>query len=592
MAYDKIIPIHSRLDHCMDYVLNHEKTDMAAVLAYIGQEGKNTVPDSGSALETAINCALESAYRDMQETKRRWGKTGGVLGYHLIHAFAPGEVTPQQAHEIGVEFAARLLGDRYEAVVSTHLDRAHLHPPINPVIKLDQPIVYSGSSVASNADISVAKRPSDLISVGNVFGTADESFINGSKYGMEIPYLSVSSDGEVWAKGFGRNGDKPAPQSLVDFISNGANVSIANKGYEVHSAPVTTASNTALDVNNFKDTPYGDASWDALVQQMSVSEMRRLIKDGGYTTAAVSSVNKAKSVDLDGPCGLNYFPNPDKYPGVAYPSPITLASTWNVELAEEFGTSIAKEASVQGAGGWYAPGANIHRTPFSGRNFEYYSEDPVLSGFMAMNTCSAATDGGVVVYLKHFVLNDSEVNRNRNVLHWCSEQALREIYLKAFEYPVKANIRFGKTSTTGMMSAFNYIGDRWCGASYELLTTVLRNEWGFQGTVVTDYFGGYGYMSADCAIRAGNDLMLSTVSAELTTDSNDDQYYMQQASKNILYSYSRSGLAVADFSSDGMETWQIISIVINIVWWGITAALAVLCVMKWVKYVRSKEKQP
>lgn len=127
MAYDKIITIHSRLDHCMDYVLNQEKTDIAAVLSYIGQEGKNTLPDGRSVLETAINCELDSAYEDMMDTKRRWGKPGGVLGYHLIHAFAPGEVTPEQAHEIGVEFASRLLGDRYEAVVSTHLDREHLH---------------------------------------------------------------------------------------------------------------------------------------------------------------------------------------------------------------------------------------------------------------------------------------------------------------------------------------------------------------------------------------------------------------------------------------------------------------------------------
>ena len=127
MAYDKIITIRSRLDHCVDYVLNHEKTDMAAVLDYIGRADKNALPDGRSVLETAINCDLESAYQDMQETKRRWGKPGGVLGYHLIHAFAPGEVTPEQAHEIGVEFAARLLGDRYEAVVSTHLDRDHLH---------------------------------------------------------------------------------------------------------------------------------------------------------------------------------------------------------------------------------------------------------------------------------------------------------------------------------------------------------------------------------------------------------------------------------------------------------------------------------
>lgn len=127
MAYDKIITVRSRLDHCVDYVLNHEKTDMTAVLDYIGRADKNTLPDGRSVLETAINCNLDSAYRDMQETKRRWGKPGGVLGYHLIHAFAPGEVTPEQAHEIGVEFASRLLGDRYEAVVSTHLDREHLH---------------------------------------------------------------------------------------------------------------------------------------------------------------------------------------------------------------------------------------------------------------------------------------------------------------------------------------------------------------------------------------------------------------------------------------------------------------------------------
>jgi len=127
VAYDKIITVRSRLDHCMDYVLNHEKNDMAAVLNYIGREDKNILPDGRSALETAINCELDSAYRDMQETKRRWGKTGGVLGYHLIHAFAPGEVTPEKAHAIGVEFAYRLLGDRYEAVVSTHLDREHLH---------------------------------------------------------------------------------------------------------------------------------------------------------------------------------------------------------------------------------------------------------------------------------------------------------------------------------------------------------------------------------------------------------------------------------------------------------------------------------
>ena len=127
MAYDKIIPIKGRLDHCVNYVLNPDKTDLGRVLEYIGNDDKTITPDGRAILETAINCQLETAYQEMQATKRRWSKKGGVLGYHLIHSYAPGEVTPEQAHALGVEFARQLLGDRYEAVISTHLDHDHLH---------------------------------------------------------------------------------------------------------------------------------------------------------------------------------------------------------------------------------------------------------------------------------------------------------------------------------------------------------------------------------------------------------------------------------------------------------------------------------
>lgn len=127
MAYDKIIPIRRRLDHCVSYVLNPQKTDLGRVLEYIGNAGKTVTPDGKAVLETAINCQLDTAYREMQATKRRWSKTGGVLGYHLVHSYAPGEVTPEQAHEIGVEFARQLLQGKYEAVVSTHLDHDHIH---------------------------------------------------------------------------------------------------------------------------------------------------------------------------------------------------------------------------------------------------------------------------------------------------------------------------------------------------------------------------------------------------------------------------------------------------------------------------------
>ena len=127
MAYDKIIPVKRRLDHCVNYVLNPEKTDLGAVLEYIGNPDKTITPDGRAVLETAINCQLETAYQEMQETKKRWSKKGGVLGYHLVHSYAPGEVTPEQAHSIGVEFAGKLLQGRYEVVISTHLDHDHIH---------------------------------------------------------------------------------------------------------------------------------------------------------------------------------------------------------------------------------------------------------------------------------------------------------------------------------------------------------------------------------------------------------------------------------------------------------------------------------
>ena len=121
MAYDKIITLHGRMDHCIDYVLNEEKTGLAAALAYAEN------PDKTHRLVTGINCDADTALSDMRSTKKRWDKKGGILGYHIIHSYAPGEVTPDEAHAAGVEFAQRLLGDKYEVVVATHVDRDHLH---------------------------------------------------------------------------------------------------------------------------------------------------------------------------------------------------------------------------------------------------------------------------------------------------------------------------------------------------------------------------------------------------------------------------------------------------------------------------------
>lgn len=213
---------------------------------------------------------------------------------------------------------------------------------------------------------------------------------------------------------------------------------------------------------------YDDEQWDALLDQLTVEDMKELVAIGGYQTAAADSVGKIQTVDCDGPASIN-----NNFTGVGsigFPSATMIASTWNKSVATEFGESIGKMADEMGVSGWYAPAMNTHRSAFAGRNFEYFSEDGVLAGNMAANATIGAEEHGVYAYLKHFALNDQETNRNRMVCTWSNEQAIREIYLKPFEIAVKE----GKAKA--IMSSYNYIGPRYVGGTTELLNTVLRDE--------------------------------------------------------------------------------------------------------------------
>ncbi|MFC3927601.1 glycoside hydrolase family 3 C-terminal domain-containing protein [Streptococcus caprae] len=277
---------------------------------------------------------------------------------------------------------------------------------------------------------------------------------------------------------------------------------------------------------------YDDERWESLLDQMSSDDMANLIGYGGYATGAVKSIDKPATIDIDGPAGVNgIFQN---IKGIQYNSEVVVASTWNTDLVADMGDAFAKEALAHGVVGLYGPAVNIHRSPFSGRNFEYYSEDPVVSGKMASALAKKALENGVYTYTKHFALNDQEDNRT-GVATWSNEQAIREVYLKAFEIPVKEG------GSTAIMSSFNRIGTLWAGGNKDLLTTVLRDEWGFQGMVITDYFMG-GYMSSDQEIRAGGDLALSTLGAtpSLSTGTEEGQTALRKATKNILYTVANS----------------------------------------------------
>lgn len=288
--------------------------------------------------------------------------------------------------------------------------------------------------------------------------------------------------------------------------------------------------------------PYESPTWDLLISQMSLQEISNLITMGGYRTAEVNSIEKSVTMDIDGPAGMQPFLDfgIDIQPGVGYPTEVTLASTWNVELAQEMGQAAAQFANSQNVSGWYAPAMNIHRSPFAGRNFEYYSEDSLLSGKLGAATTAGAMQQGVWVYLKHFALNDQELHRDQGLCTFSNEQAIREIYLKPFQITVQEG------GATGIMSAFNLVGYLWAGASRALCTDVLRTEWGFHGTVITDFYMNWGstYMNARQGILAGNDLYLNpfqheAVTLQMLQSSDPLSQAAVQSCKNILYMTSR-----------------------------------------------------
>lgn len=295
-----------------------------------------------------------------------------------------------------------------------------------------------------------------------------------------------------------------------------------------------------LTLADMKGLSYDDPQWDELIKQISIEEMTNLVKGNMSSTAAVESVDKAKTTDSDGPLGISSLFNASLN-SISFPCLPLLAATFNDDLAREYGNYMADQAHSMGVSGWYAPAMNIHRSAYSGRNFEYYSEDATLSAGIGSNETLGAREKGLVVYLKHFALNDMESNRSGQLHTYSNEQAIREIYLKPFEKSVK----YG--GATAIMSSMNYVGDEYSSACEELLTEVLRNEWGFRGMVLTDVAeNAYATDCADGAIRAGTDFWLAMGDFEISTDSDADIYYLQRVAKNILYAEANAQVIKAE----------------------------------------------
>ncbi|WP_456271154.1 glycoside hydrolase family 3 N-terminal domain-containing protein [Bacillus sp. AK031] len=264
--------------------------------------------------------------------------------------------------------------------------------------------------------------------------------------------------------------------------------------------PVTGADN-GIELEDLKGLDYDDPKWNEFLDQLTADQMIDYVTEAAYHTKEIDELGIPNTVLMDGPAGFSFF-GFKKFEAGAYPTEIVVASTWNKDLAYEMGEMIGQEAQAYGIHGWYAPALNIHRSPLGGRNFEYMSEDPILNGMIGSGMAKGASDQGVIVFMKHFIMNEQETNARSGLLVWSNEQAMREIHLRPFEMTVK------NAGVTGAMSSFSYIDGKW--ANPELLNGMLRDEWGFEGVVSSDAV--FGFMKAPQAITSGNDLMLDILS--------------------------------------------------------------------------------
>lgn len=441
------------------------------------------------------------------------------------------------------------------------------------------PIAYEVGSTVEYTD----GRSSDETPATNRFEDVTEEFAAGTRTAFSRADFA---------------GTFPSAPEGDDLVASDATVA-AYEPYDAAAAAAesdveepTWGADNGLSLIDLRGLEWDHPAWEQLLDQLDQDEVLALLTSGAYNTAAIEDIGKIRTDDLDGPAGFSSFINPDLWTGTAFPAEYLIAQTWNVELAEQMGTAIGNEALTMGSNGWYAPAANLHRSPFAGRNFEYYSEDPLLSGVLGTAVVDGALTKGVYSFTKHFALNDQETNRvnGKGLATWATEQAIRELYLKPFEmivkdaggeltyYDAEGEAQTAEIGSTAVMSSFNRIGATWAGGSEALMNDVLREEWGFRGTVITD-FNLYDFMYPDQAWAArGTDHMLTFENFKTVedTDSAFAQQNLRFAIHNVLYTVANSnavnGIAPGASLTYNPAPWEIWVQILTIALWVLVAA--------------------
>ena len=425
-----------------------------------------------------------------------------------------------------------------------------------------------------SADITYGSDPVTGNKVENRFTDCENSAFDSD---ARLTFLMSRSDLSVLPDA-PEDDDRNATAELLAQIADRAhnNPEAANSTMPKQgAAPVSIAGVLKEDVETgLYYADYNDPLWEEILNALSVNDMAELYNNGAFKTVMLDRIDKPMTLESDGPVGwCNFIAQDDTWKGNnVYTSQVVMSATWNIDLIYEMGECVGEEA-LWGArrtaeedglpySGWYSPGVNLHRSPFGGRNFEYFSEDPFLTGMIASAEVQGCQSKGVNCYVKHFAVNEQETHRNGGC-SWVTEQAMRELYLRPFEMTVK----IGKTKT--MMSSFNRIGTRWTGGDYRLLTEILRNEWGFKGTVISDYNENSAYMDAKQMIYAGGDLNLCSNKARMWSDydssSASDVTMLRNAAKNVLYTTMNSNMVNSFNYRYAMAYWKIALISVNCV---------------------------
>lgn len=432
----------------------------------------------------------------------------------------------------------------------------------------------------------------------------------------ETNFMFTDTAKEGYATNFSRadfKGTFPTSPTDKDMMANDK-ILAGLKKYDVtkeatttDTTPLTDYTGTKLQLIDLRGKDYTDPLWDTYIQQFSVESMYNMYKDGAWVEHADEDQGVPETIDMDGPYGF-FGHTFTLYVNKWYQSAVVTAATWNNEMATLMGDAIGEEAHTQSTKltGWYGSGSNIHRSAFGGRNYEYYSEDPLLSGYMASYENGAAASKGLITFVKHYALNDQETNR-QGVSTWANEQAIREIYVKPFEIYVKTATKevnyyetendklVIKTKTmpgaTGLMTSYNRVGTTWTGASKGMTVNMLRGEWGFTGTSLTDAGGGAdNYMNSDQGLRThGTDLLLGT---HTINDSQSDAAVLalQQATKNILYNKANSNAMVGIVNGTTISyttaPWQIGLMIAYVV----VGLIDVLCIVLIIRKIQKEKK--